>query len=350
MEHQTRLSALLIILGQLLAPALASAQPLDLLNLRSEYLPPTTLQGDRPSGRTPWSDADDVQVSTYSASLKLPLSLSDQTVLAPGIGYRLDKLSFSHESPAERELNLHALEGSLTLIQLLSQDWMLLLQATYALAGDLREVDGRALRMQGLGLVSYQFSDALILGGGAAAMFEFGSLLPLPVLYARWEPTDAITVDLFLPVQAEAKVTLGDRFEVGLRADVDGYSYAISNSAIRDAWPCKAEVNDPTTPEDEALARQSDCIDHIGYSVATAGVSFGVRIIDTAWLTLYVGHTFYRRFEQMNTNNQRVAGGRQTLPDTFFARLGLTWRLPDGGDGNSQLQPHGAAQPEEETP
>ena len=242
------------------------------------------------------------------------------------------------ESPAERELNLHALEVSLTLMHLLSPDWMVLLQATPAIAGDLHDVERRALRMQGLGLVSYQLSDELVLGGGAAAMFEFGSLLPLPVLYARWEPTRAITVDVFLPVQAEAKMTLADRFEIGLRADVDGNSYAISDKAIRGAWPCKAEPDDPATPGDETQVRGDDCIDHVGYSVATAGALFGVRAFDSVWLDLYVGHTFHRRFEQMNADNDRVAGGLQTLPDAFFARVGLTWRLPDGGDEDSQPQ------------
>ncbi len=350
MRHATRLSALLTGLGLLSGPSLASAQPLDLLNLRSEYLPPTPLEGERPSGAAPWSDAHDVQVSTYSAAFKLPVPLGEHTVLAPGLGYRLDKLSFSHESPLQRELSLQTFEASLTLIHLVSSDWMLLVQAAPAVAGDSFSVESRALRMQGLGLASYQFSDELILGGGAAAMFEFGSLLPLPLLYTRWEPTDSITFDLFLPLQAEATLALGDRFEVGLRADVDGYSYAISDSSIRDAWPCQAEADDPATPEDERQAQRDDCVDHIAYSVATAGASFGVRLVDTAWLTLYVGHTFHRRFEQMNADNGRVAGGMQTLPDTFFGRVGLTWRLPDGGDEDSRAQRQSAAPSQKETP
>lgn len=348
MKHQTRLWGLLTSLGLLSAPALASAQPLDLLELRSEYLPPTALEGDRPTGSTPWSDADEVQVSTYAASLNVPLALGDSTVLAPGFGYRLDKLSFAHESPAERELDLHAFEVPLTLIHLLSNDWMLLFQATPGIAGDLAAVESRALRMQGLGLVSYQLSDQLVLGGGAAAMFEFGSLLPLPVLYAHWEPTAEITVDAFLPVQAEAKLALGDRFEIGLRADVDGNSYAISDSAIRGAWPCVAEADDTGTPENEAQAAPKQCIDHVGYSVATAGASFGVRTYDSLWLSLYAGRTAFRRFEQMNADNDPVAGGLQTLPNVFFARVGLTWRLPDGSDENSA--PQSAARSRKETP
>ncbi|MCB9654618.1 MAG: hypothetical protein H6729_10870 [Deltaproteobacteria bacterium] len=329
MTHQTRLSVSLVALCLLSIPTFVRAQPLDLMNLRSEYLPPTVLQGDRPGGAAPWSNADDVQVSTYVASLKVPLSLGDGTVLAPGFGYRLDKLSFSHESPNERELNLYAFEVSVTLIHLISPDWMLLFQAAPSLAGDLHRVESRALRMQGLGLVSYQLSDGLVLGGGAAAMFEFGSLLPLPVLYAHWEPIDGIAVDVFFPLEVEAKLSLGDRFEVGVRADVDGYAYAMSDPAIRSAAPCSADVDDPTTPEDEAQAGRDDCIDHVAYSVATAGASFGARIVDTLWLDLYVGHTFYRRLEQMNADNERVAGGLQTLPDAFFGRVGLTWRLPD---------------------
>ncbi len=332
MRHRSRIPRLAIFLALLSAPAVGKAQPLDLLDLRSEYLPPTALDGDRPMGSAPWSDGDDVQVSTYSVALNLPLTLSDSTVLAPGIGYRLDKLSFSHESPTERELDLHAFELPITLIHLLSSDWMLLFQGKPGLAGDLTSVQSRALRMQGLGLVSHQLSDKLVVGGGGAAMFEFGSFLPLPVLYAQWEPTKQVTVEALLPLQAEAKLGLGDRFEVGFRADVDGSSYAISDSAIRGSWPCKAEADDPSTPQNEAQSDPAQCVDHVGYSVATAGLTFGVRTFDSLWLTLYAARTLHRRFEQMNADNDRVAGGTQTLPNTFFARVGLTWRMPDGSD------------------
>jgi hypothetical protein len=350
MRHRPRLSALLASLTLLSAPAVAGAQPFTLVELRSEYLPATTLDGERPQGGTPWSDASDVQVSTYGASLNLPVPLSDSTVLSPGVGYRLDRLSFSDESPAEQTLNLHSLEVPLTLIHQPSSDWMVLLQAKPGLASDLDRVESRALRMQGLGLLSYQLSDALVLGGGGAAMFEFGSFLPLPVLYAHWEPTDKFTVEALLPSQVEARLGLGDRFEVGLRAEVDGNAYSISNSAFRGAWPCQAASDDPSTPQNEAQANSSQCIDHVSYSVATAGASFGVRTFDSVWLTLFAGHTFFRRFEQMNADNERVAGGMQTLPDVFFARVGLTWRLPDGGHDDSAPQRQRAAESTKETP
>jgi hypothetical protein len=350
MKQRTRLSEVFTLLALLAAPAVAEAQPLELLELRSEYLPPAALDGDRPTGSAPWTDADDVQVSTYSASLNLPLPLGDSTVLAPGIGYRLDKLSFSHQSPAERELALHAFELPVTLIHLLSSDWMLLFQAKPGLASDLGSVQRRALRMQGLGLAARQLSDQLVLGGGGAAMFEFGSFLPLPVLYANWEPTKQVTVEALLPVQAEARMALGDRFEIGLRAEVEGSSYAISDSAIRGSWPCKAQADDPTTPQNEAQADEARCVDHVGYSVATAGTTFGVRAFDSLWLTVYAARTFYRRFEQMNADNDRVAGGTQTLPNAFFARVGLTWRLPDGNDEDSAPQHSGAAGSDKEAP
>ncbi len=329
MRHLSCLAGLLAGLVPFSLPAVAIAQPLNIAELRSEYLPPTKLAGERPVGTTPWSDAEDVQVSTYGASLTVPLSLGESTVFAPGFGYRLDKLSFSHESPAERELDLHALELPLTLIHLLSSDWMLLLQAKPGIASDLEAVEGRALRTQGMALASYQFSEQLVLGGGGAATFEYGSFLPLPVLYVNWQPTASISVDALLPVQAEAKWRASDRIELGLRADVDGSSYSIGDSAIRDVWPCAAQSDDLSTPDDEAQPSSAQCIDHIGYSVATAGASVGVRTVDSVWLSVYAGHTLFRRFEQMNADNERVAGGTQTLPDVFFARVDLTWRLPD---------------------
>lgn len=327
-----RLRALAPALALSLPCGVANAQPLDLANLRSEYLPPTSLGSSPPASDMPWADASDVQVSTYSASLNLPIPLGDSTVFAPGFSYRLDSLSFSHESPAERELGLHALEVPLTLIHLLSEDWMVLAQASWAIAGDLHEFESRALRASSLVLVSRQFSHRFVLGVGGAAMYEFGSLLPVPVVYTRWEPVAGVTVDAFLPVQLEAKVALGSRFEVGAFGDVEGNSYSISDPRVRRTWPCVGATNDPATVADESRRDGAECIDHVGYSVATAGPTFGVRLVDSLWLTLYAGHTFFRRFEQMNKEDARVAGGTQTLPDVFFARVGLTWRLPDGDE------------------
>ncbi len=332
MRHLSCLAGLLMSLALFCIPAVANAQPLNLAELRSEYLPPTALAGERPMGTNPWSDAEDVQVSTYGASLTVPLSLSESTVFAPGFGYRLDKLSFSHESPTERELDLHSFELPLTLIHMPSSDWMLLLQAKPGIASDLEAIESRALRAQGMALASYQLSERLVLGAGGATMFEYGSFLPLPVLYANWQPTASISVDALLPLQAEAKWRASDRIELGLRADVDGSSYSIGDSAIQGVWPCAAQSDDLNTPDNEAQPSRAQCIDHIGYSVATAGASLGVRTVDSLWLSLYAGHTLFRRLEQMNADNERVAGGTQTLPNVFFARVGLTWRLPEDSE------------------
>jgi hypothetical protein len=54
----------------------------------------------------------------------------------------------------------------------------------------------------------------------------------------------------------------------------------------------------------------------------------GVRVVESLWLTAYAGHSFFRRFEQLNEEDERIAGGLQDLPNTFFVRVGLTWRLP----------------------
>ncbi len=62
MRHPSRLAGLLVGLVPFSFPAVAIAQPLNIAELRSEYLPPTTLAGERPMGTTPWSDAEDVQV------------------------------------------------------------------------------------------------------------------------------------------------------------------------------------------------------------------------------------------------------------------------------------------------
>jgi|GEM_PF-1615240 len=327
-HYLARLVALLLVLLSW-APGEASADWINLLELRSEYLRPTELEGERPAGNAPWSDANDVQVSTYAARANLPIPLGNSTLLVPGLGYRLDSLSFNHQEPDERNLRLHALEVPITVLHLLSSEWTLLANLSPSLASDEVGFESKALRASGLAVASYSFRDEFVLGGGVAASLDFGSLLPIPVVFVDWKPHPAVTVDALLPLQLDAKVALGGRFEVGVHADIDGNSYYIGDSDVRDRWPCSPETDDPGTDDDESLADESRCVQQLAYSTATGGVVVSARLVGSVWLSLYTGYTFARRFEETNSDGDQVDGGDQTLPNDFFARAGLTWRLPD---------------------
>jgi hypothetical protein len=103
----------------------------------------------------------------------------------------------------------------------------------------------------------------------------------------------------------------------------------VRDARVTGAWPCAVRpADDPATEPDERVARPELCVDHVAYSVATAGVTVGVRAFSSVWLTAQAGHSLFRRFEPMNDDDEGVPGGGQSLPDTFFFRAGVTWRIP----------------------
>ena len=77
-----------------------------------------------------------------------------------------------------------------------------------------------------------------------------------------------------------------------------------------------------------AVPSDDQCLDHLAYSVVTTGLQLGVRVAGSVWLTVYGGRTVYRRFELFNAENAALDGGLQTIPNEWFVRSGLTWRLP----------------------
>ena len=125
------------------------------------------------------------------------------------------------------------------------------------------------------------------------------------------------------------RVLIQDRVEIGARAEVAGNAYAVRDSRIRSAWPCAAGIDDQVANEPvEIPAEPAECFDHMAYSVASAGAVVGVRLFSSVWLNAFVGHSFYRRFEQMNEFDERITGGVQDLPNTLLIRAGLTFRIP----------------------
>ena len=213
-------------------------------------------------------------------------------------------------------------------VRLLPNDWSLSLRVAPGVAGDFQGFDAGLLRVSALALGTHAFSDQFVLGGGAIATYGFGSFLPLPAVYLEWKPFPRFQLETFLPAFLSAKYTLGDRVELGLRIDVAGNSYAIRNGRIANVWPCAAGIDNPTTPANEARAEPAQCFDHVAYSVAVAGAVVGVRLFESVWWTASAGHSFFRRFEQLNEDDDRIPGGVQDLPNVFFFRSGFTWRIP----------------------
>jgi hypothetical protein len=312
-------SSLLVI--SLWLPGAALAQLPDLFEASVQYMPGVELEDPKPA---------EAQVASYDVSLNVPLPLGVKTFLIPGAAYHVDAVSFENTPPNFTDLRaFHSIELPILLVQLLPREWAISLRIAPGVAGDFQAFDGGLVRVSGLALATHSFSERFVLGGGAIGSYAFGSFLLLPAAYLEWKPVAALALETFLPAFATVKYTFGDRVEVGLRADIGGNSYAVRDERIAGAWPCAASASDdPGTPEDETRADPARCFDHAAYSVATAGATVGVRLFGSVWWSVYAGHSFFRRFEQLNDVDEQIPGGVQDLPNTYFVRTSFTVRIP----------------------
>lgn len=296
----------LSLLFTMLVPAVASAQIPDLIDMSAQYIPGETLE----------DPGLDVQVASYDAALNVPIVLNDTTFLIPGLTYHVDSVSFSNTPDDFVDLRaFHAPEVVVLGVKLLPKSWSVSARVGAGLAGDFESVDSRMLRLSGVLLATKSFGDRFVLGGGGIASWAFGELLPLPAIYIDWWVTRHLRLETFVPGFARFHALIADRVEAGIRADIAGNEYAVRDERILSSPGC-------------AGADQSQCLDHLSYSVGVVGGEVSVRVFSSVWLRVFAGHTVFRRHEQKNAENERLAGGLQSLPNSWFVRAGLTWRIP----------------------
>jgi hypothetical protein len=300
----------------------AHAQVPDLASVSVGYLPAVVIDGKAPAR---------VGMRSYDAVLNAPISAGRSLFFIPGASYHLDSLSYSGTSDDFPDLHhLQAVDMSLLAVQLLRDDWSVSARIAPGLAGDFKDVDGDSFRLTAMALVSRRFSPRFSLGGGALVSYRFGGVLPLPAVNLDWRPTEAVQVSAFVPVFAQVRWTIADRVQLGVRADFVGNGYAITDERIAGTWPCQAAANDlPGSPEDESRARPEACLHHVTYTAGSAGLTAGVRLFSTVWLHAMGGHTFLRWVDRSNADGDTITGRIDDLPNVPFAKLALTWRLPE---------------------
>lgn len=300
----------------------AVAQVPDLIDLSGQYMPPRRLV--EPRGAR-------AQVTSYDVTLNAPIPLAERSFLIPGATYHVESVSFADTPQGFADLRaFHGVDVPVLFVQLLPHDWSLSLRIAPGLAGDFHSVDADMFRFGAMALASHAFSDQLVLGGGAVASYAFGSFLPLPAGYLEWKPASPFVFEVFIPAFAHAKAVFGDRVELGYRVEVQGNEYAVRDERIAGAFPCVDGPPDPSRAELGAKADPDRCFDHLAYSVIAFGPTIAVRLFETVWLTAAAGHSALRRFEEKNPSGETIPDSVQNLPNTFFVRSGLTWRIPRG--------------------
>lgn len=299
----------------------AQAQVPDLVDLSLQYMPSSELREPRPT---------EVQVSSYEAALNLPFVLGESTFLIPGVNYHVDSISYSNAPAGFEQLRaFHSVDVALLFVQLLSPEWSVSLRAAPGLAGDFASVDSGLSRLGTVALATYSGAAQLVLGAGGLTGYSFGSLLLLPAAYVDWKPSSRWRLEAFIPAFAHLRLMLGSSVEVGVRAEVAGNSYAVRDKRFAESWPCAAAPDDPLTAADERVRQPEACFDHVAYSVGAAGLVASVRPFASVWVSLFAGHSFYRRIEQMNEDDEPLPGGTQDVENVPVVRASITWRVPE---------------------
>jgi len=299
-------------------PPTAAAQLPSLVELSAQYTPPTQLDGAQPVQS---------QIASYDVAIHLPIALSGGRLLLPGVAYHADAVAYS-QLPADAKTHdtFQAPELSMMFVQRLPDRWAVMVRGGVGIAGRLDSVDARMIQYSALALVSRSISDRLMLGGGALVTGGFGRVLPLPAVSVRWRPSADVLVDAFVPAFATVRYTRWNRIEVGARIEATQSVYAIRDG---NRWPCTAQPSDdPVTAPDEAMASPDACLDHVTYTVASAGLLAGVRLTSTIWLTTFAGVTLYRHTQRQDRDGDDLPGGSQHPPGATVVRTSLAWRLP----------------------
>jgi hypothetical protein len=303
------------------SPNPAAAQLPALVELSAQYTPRAELDGAEPTR---------AQISSYQLGLNVPIVLPGGQFLIPGFGYHIDAIAYpSVPGDTRTHSTFHAPELSALFVQLLPNRWSVSVRAAASLAGGFETIDRRMIGYSALALASKSLSDRLNVGAGALVTGGFGTILPLPAVSVRWRPLDEVQIEVFVPAFASARYQAWNRVEVGARVEVTGNTYAIRDARTMARWPCAAQpADDPASSPDESMAKPDACVDHVSYTVASAGLLAGVRLTSTIWLTSFAGASFYRHVDSQARDGDAVPGAAQDLPRALFVRTSLVWRLP----------------------
>ena len=278
------------------------AQNVDLASVGAQYMPSAKMAG------APGS----VQVSSYDVAVNVPVPVGPKTFFVPGATYHMDAVSFADTPPEFVQLRaFQSVDVSTLMVRLLPNNWSFASRVSMGLAGDFASVDERMLRASTMMTATHAFSKRFVLGGGGLTTFSFGSFLALPAIYVDWKPFDGAELEAFLPAFVHARYTLWNRVRFGVLGDFNGNEYAVRDERIRNA-----------------CTRPSECFDNMAYSVGTAGLSLGVRLVSSVWLNGFFGHSFFRRLDRRNSARDLLEGGRDDIPNVAVIRVALVWRLP----------------------
>lgn len=290
-------------LGLLWAPCAAAGE---LASLQLQSTAPVTYQAP---------ESVDIEANSMAAALAVPLAVREGLYVLPGLSYRFEAPRYI--DPPDDILpvpRLHEIEVSSTVLRKADSGWSVAGRLTGGLAGDLFAVDSGVVRVSGFALAAKQVSAALELGLGGALTYEFGRLMPVPLLKLRWLPSEVFSVDALLPSHLDVTWHPQERLRLGVFGEIVGNAYAVRLPEIRQSSPCVGEDADPSL-----------CTDHIAYTDGNVSVFSGFQVSDGVWLEARVGMSLYRRFSFRSIENTPVLGGDQALDPAPLGMVRVSW-------------------------
>ncbi len=264
----------------------------------------------------------EIELPIFAATVNVPIRLSDRAVLVPGARYGVLIPSDSGTVVDLDDPAFHTVGAQVLFSYQFNSSWSMLLQLAPSLAGDFANFDGDHFRLAATGLVAYRFSERLEVGGGLAATYRFGGLLPVPVLAIEWRISESVRLDAVLPAILNLIWQPHNRFELGIAGSVIGQSFAITSDNVQELPACSAE-------DDELLPEEDLCFDRLAFSRGEIGPVAGVRLFKSVWFSVRASFLFLRRYEFLNADNETPPFGDLSVDRTVSVLSSIQWRIPN---------------------
>ena len=275
-------------------PAVGWAQDINLASASFEFVPAAAINVQEGGAINP-----EVDFNVFRGELNVPVKLGS-TVLMPGFKYAATVPGVEPQPIGGIE-SFHELTLSLLVIQPLSENWVLMASVAPTLATNFEDVGTDHFRVGGMAMGQYRFSRRLQVGFGVRVGYQFGELLPLPIVAVRWQPSDSFRVQAFVPALVRASFLFGNRFEIGANGRLNGNRYTL-----------------PT--------RDNPAIDNLAYSVGEVTGFAALRLFSRVWLTAHGGYTVFRRFEFFDADGDSLEDLELDNAPVFWTAV--EWRLP----------------------
>jgi hypothetical protein len=162
-------------------------------------------------------------------------SKNKKTKVVNGIQYALVDASVSNNATsAINSRQFHSITYSLTIVQQLSGSWRLAASLMPTLASDFKSgLSSNDFSMQGSLLVINKLNSYTSIGGGVIYSTKLGQPTPLPAFIFRYFK-DHHDLNLLLPTFANYTYQVGrkDKFDIGVRADLNGADFHVSGNNL----------------------------------------------------------------------------------------------------------------------